>query len=212
MRGDDFDEITSQVRQTTRRLADEWVRLGEAQLTGDHIFDVRRRLQHVGTRVDCLTESVASATGSSRTSGTRAGQLTCLVSELDANRVSVLDLQRAYSVLQEASELERRLTALTVAVGGASVPPTTAPAAREWLDQAWPLAVGLQAQLDELCVRASRARVPAQFFTWATGARQRLEARTTRISRLKDRLHARSGAGRGCRTPSAAAGVPGPPA
>jgi hypothetical protein len=185
VRGDEFDKITSQIRQTTKRLADEWLRLADARLPSDHIPHARRRVRSVGSRVEHLSAQVVSVKGSGTRTNRAPGRVDRLASELIENRLSVLDLQRAYSVLQEASELERRLSEL-------SAPPdepgtVTSPAAvQEQLSQVWPLAVGLQAQLDELCVRASHACVPARFFTWADRARRRLEDHTARISRLKD--------------------------
>ncbi|MER6462010.1 hypothetical protein ACWC4D_23490 [Streptomyces sp. NPDC001288] len=187
MRGDEFDKITSQIRQTTRRLADEWLKLADARLPSDHIPHARRRLRSVGSKVEHLSAQVVSAKGGTTRTSCPSGQMDRLASELIENRLSVLDLQRAYSVLQEASELERRLCEL-------SVPPydpgadTTPVALQEQLAQVWPLTVGLQAQLDELCVRASRACVPAHFFTWADSAHRRLEEHTARICRLKDEM------------------------
>ncbi|MEU8934277.1 hypothetical protein AB0D30_30880 [Streptomyces sp. NPDC048409] len=184
MRGDDFDKITYQIQQTTKRLADEWLKLADVPLPGENIQYARRRLRTVGIRVDDLTTKVASVGGHAARNGCAPGRVDRLTSELIENRLSVLDLQRAYSVLHEASELERRL-------GELSMPPQEGTAdspavSQHHLSQVWPLAVGLQAQLDELCVRASRACVPARFFTWAGSARQRLEAVTAHITRLKD--------------------------
>lgn len=187
MRGDEFDKITSQIRQTTRRLADEWVKLADARLPSDHIPHARRRLRSVGSKVEHLSAQVASVEGRTTRARCAPGQVDRLASELIENRLSVLDLQRAYSVLQEASELERRLCGLNVPAYDPA-PDSSPSALQEQLSQVWPLTVGLRAQLDELCVRSSRACVPAHFFTWADSARRRLEEHTARICRLRDEM------------------------
>ncbi|MFJ5646104.1 hypothetical protein [Streptomyces sp. NPDC093223] len=184
MRGDEFDEITSQVCQTTRCLTDEWRILADVQFPDDDILQARRRLADISSRVESLYAQVASAKASASRSGRAREAVDRPASELIQNKLSLLDLQRAYSVLQEASELEQRLRKLGVPPYDQR-PGISAAAVQEQLSQVWPLVVGLQAQLDELCVRASRACVPAHFFTWAGIARRHLEEYTAHICRLR---------------------------